>query len=496
MSGSLFDNASTSRTILGATSPVEMAAKYQDWQNAQASNDLIRANTANAQQNLQNLQSSNALTQQNTINAQTTNQRDVLSLGTESQAAIARSVMALGADPDNLTSSSVHAAIQQAGQAGHINPAIIQAWQNNVDAVPTDATGKPTAPGGYAPLLQHALLYAANPDLYAKLTTPGTGTYETGKGLQGYSANPPIGTGAPGQVTPQGGTIQGGLLSGAAGSQRVAGPPTATGQATTVPLASVTPPALGGIAPPQQGGTPVLPQGGVANPRLGVPPTIPGQVATSLPTETEAALSTSAKLLAADDVKAGTFATDKIPYEQAMQIYNNGITTSPTAAWFNRVKQALRANLPAGVTSDMVDKGDFDALNKWNTQIAINQSGASNSVPALEAALTGNASTHINENAGADVTRIGLGVLRMQQAINTQYHTDVAAGKFTGTYSQYKRDAANNLDPRAFIYDTMAPAQKAKMQDIVKGMSGPAGAKWDYSYGLAKQVNGSQAVPE
>jgi hypothetical protein len=459
-----------------APNPLTIMSGWQSYANQVAQNQAIQAGIAN--------------TQQNTTNAALLNQTNTQALQTTRSNRAAQVAFGLSNDPD-LNRAKVITALDGELANGTIDQQTHDLYVNNL---PADSAGGAALRSS---VNSHLIGMLAGPQAIEAVTgTPIT--VDNGQTTQGGVRAGPLSP-TPGALQMNGAAVPVGLLSGSSGAQRVPGPPNPDGSQTTVPLSSVTPTAQGGTA----GAPNPTPQ---ANPRLNPPsaspgtpaPGLPGQVTTTLPAESQATLATSAKLLADDDSKSTTFATDKIPYEQALQAYRSGVTTGPGTAWFNNVRQFIRAQLPAGVTADMVDKGDYDSLNKWQTQIALNRAGATSSVPMLETALTGNANTHINENAGEDVTKIGLAALRMGQAANQQFHADQTAGKATGSYLAYKQNFANTVDPRAFAYDLMNPEQKKSMQALVGKMTPAQLQKWNSSYALAKSTDqlSTTAMPQ
>ncbi len=469
MSGSLFDNSATVNAFRGP-SGVDIAQKYQDYQNAQANNALIRQNTINAQQNLQNLQSSNALTQANTVNAGITGQRSQVDLGNESQAAIAKSIMALGDDPDNLTSDKVHAAIQQAGEAGHVSPAIVQAWQNNVDAVPTDANGKPTAAGGYTPLLNHALLYAANPELYAKLTQRSQGPdVNSPGGLQGTSRAPVIGSATPNAITPQGQPVaqtvapQVGTFTRPDGSTYLAPIGSGTGNPGTGSPQPNTAPASAPNIPPASGPPRLNPQP-TTNPQ-----TTPGFGTTSLPAGAPTAITGSADAyVAAQKAQAG--------YPERITTLSNlygdliGSDTGPGSQTVQDIKSFLLAHgTGAGIDASKVT--DYDMAVKNFARYALAQPGSSQTDMRTTLTEAANGSTHISNPAARQVVLYATGLEKMNNAALTSFQAGGGGTAKAGTWSDYQSSFANKYDPRGFVAGDLKAEDPAAYRKMIQSMS-------------------------
>src|SRR5262249_13538604 len=121
---------------------------------------------------------------------------------------------------------------------------------------------------------------------------------------------------------------------------------------------------------------------------------------------------TSNAVQKADDEAAANYNTSRLPNEQALSKYGQGVETFPGADTLNQWKGFARGILGrVGVTAFDNTK-EYDELHKWLSQMVSSQSFAAGSDARLNTVLSGSANTSIHQAAGADMVKYGLAIQR------------------------------------------------------------------------------------
>lgn len=107
----------------------------------------------------------------------------------------------------------------------------------------------------------------------------------------------------------------------------------------------------------------------------------------------------------------------------------------------------------------------FDEAKKYLTQYASNQPGAMGTDSRLASALTGNASTSINQLAAKDVVKTAIGLERMQQAKVQAFE---GSGLPPNAYNKWQADWNKDVDPRVYVFDELSPSEKTKVISSLK----------------------------
>lgn len=147
-----------------------------------------------------------------------------------------------------------------------------------------------------------------------------------------------------------------------------------------------------------------------------------------------------------------------------------GANTGPGSSIPNEVKSFIIAHKPEfwqkiGLpTPDPNTVANYDEATKYLTQIAMNMPNAGNSVPALNSALTGNASTNISNMAATDVVKTQIALEKMQQA-QTQAFNE--SGMSPSQFNKWQIDWNAKQDPRAYIMSELTPQQQQKVKDSI-----------------------------
>lgn len=354
------------------------------------------------------------------------------------------------------------------------------------------------------------------------LNTPGGSNQGGGQGGGGSPApaqpsGPPAPPGAPAGASssPYTGGGIGAVLSPGGGGRAAPAPPAAGGGRSDlgggVPVASAngSAPNVGPASPP----SPAV-AGDVSAIMAGInqrqaagrtPGTQTAAAYTFGPTaeETEG-FKTSAAKLASDDLAAANFQSTQFPYVQALKNYGEGTKTGPTTDFWNQVAGTIRTPLAKigvniGGLSDTTER--VDALGKWLASIQSSNPVSSRSDAELAQVLKGSATTHINEVAGEDMVKAGLALQRMNVAANREWHQMSPQDQAQyGTYLRFLGSYNNNIDPRAFMVDTLNPAQVARLRDQLSKGSEADAQRFESSLALARRNGmvsgaGSQAMP-
>ena len=303
---------------------------------------------------------------------------------------------------------------------------------------------------------------------------PNTGVpVPTGQNIQTYPSRGQL----IGQVqwTDQNGTVQYGTqadYAAARGLNPLLGPAVPVQQGGAVP---------GGAAPgaPSPIGTGRLP------PSLLNPANQPtgGSTAGAVP-GTPAYLAASAGHADTANARAANFQSDMYPLMQAQTALANAPSgkgsdaAHDVSSYINTfappmLTQALHyATL--GVTMSPEEVSAYDEAKKYLTQGTLGTAGATRSNEGLTTAGAASPSTTISKEAAQLVLRGMIGLRRMDQESTLEFNN---SGLPPAAYNAFQTKFATNADPRVYMFDQMAPAQRAQ---LIQSMPKAAQTKfWD-----------------
>jgi hypothetical protein len=251
--------------------------------------------------------------------------------------------------------------------------------------------------------------------------------------------------------------------------------PSVLGGSPTSPANIIAPPAIAAPIAPQPGaGASAVPPGGgpaVAQNPSGAPNVFgPGSVLGDMKrqqAESEAAAGAvktagdvSAKQYSDDLVQAANFPRASLPLTKAIPLLEQLGTqgTGPGSDTWNHAMSFLQT---MGVPiTDPTKIQAYDEAKKYLTDF-VNQTGNSGTNDKLAAAFAGNPSVSISNAAALDVAKTALAMQRMKQA---QILAFTAQGDHAPEkYSDFAKQFASSMDPRAFGIDLMTPKARQEL---------------------------------
>lgn len=177
---------------------------------------------------------------------------------------------------------------------------------------------------------------------------------------------------------------------------------------------------------------------------------------------------------------AGKFAQRVNPLRQAIPLLEKMKETDigPTSERWNDIKSTAQT-LGAGKIIGGIDPEkirDYNELkkyfNQYTAQAAATMGPKTNE--GLATAVTSNPNVNMDKLSATDLSKIALGVERMQQAGALEFNDLVQSGKAQpGDFNRFMLKWGTEQDPRAFVYDIM----DRKAQDKVKKLPASERAK-------------------
>lgn len=119
-----------------------------------------------------------------------------------------------------------------------------------------------------------------------------------------------------------------------------------------------------------------------------------------------------------------------------------------------------------GFTAPSDSTRAYDEANKYLTQMAMAQPGATGSNERLSTALSGNASTHISNLAAQDVVKANIALDRQSQAALLGFNQKYPGSKsqlHANEWPSYAAEWSSHVDPRVYAFDLMTPQQRTTM---------------------------------
>lgn len=201
----------------------------------------------------------------------------------------------------------------------------------------------------------------------------------------------------------------------------------------------------------------------------------PAPVISSLPPGTARAMEGAAESYNTASEAAGKYAQRVNPLRSAIPILEKMKETDigPTSERWNDIKSTA-ITLGAGKIIGGIDPEkikDYNELKKYLSQYS-SQAAATmgpKTNDGLATAVTSNPNVHMDRMSALDLTKVALGVERMQQAGIREFNAMVESGRAAPSgFNKFMVKWASEQDPRAFVYDLLTPEQQAKMK---KGLS-------------------------
>lgn len=198
-------------------------------------------------------------------------------------------------------------------------------------------------------------------------------------------------------------------------------------------------------------------------------------VISSLPPGTARSMEGAAESYNSASEAAGRYAQRVNPLRSAIPILEKMKETDigPTSERWNDIKSTA-ITLGAGKIIGGIDPEkikDYNELKKYLSQYS-SQAAATmgpKTNDGLATAVTSNPNVHMDRLSALDLTKVALGVERMQQAGIREFNAMVESGRAApSSFNKFMVKWASEQDPRAFVYDLLTPEQQAKMK---KGLS-------------------------
>jgi hypothetical protein len=138
------------------------------------------------------------------------------------------------------------------------------------------------------------------------------------------------------------------------------------------------------------------------------------------------------------------------------------------------VSAANQGLLPKGLTPDVVGQANFDELKKYMAQYITGMPFAGGSIAHMAEAVSGSPNTNMSTLANQQVAKVLVGVERFKAAQSLSFDQAAQQGQFgqaaqsnpnaaAGQYANFASQFNQRVDPRAFAYDLMSPAERGRM---------------------------------
>lgn len=206
----------------------------------------------------------------------------------------------------------------------------------------------------------------------------------------------------------------------------------------------------------------------------------PNPIISALPPGAATAMEGSAAAYNDASAAAGKFAQRVNPLRQAIPLLEKMKETEigPTSDRWNDLKSTA-VTLGAGKIIGGIDPEkirDFNELKKYFLQYS-SQAAATlgpKTNDGLATAVTSNPNVHMDKLSALELSKVALGVERMQQAGVREFNQAVESGKAQpGDFNKFMVKWGTEQDPRAFVYDLM----DAKAQEKVRKLPAAERAK-------------------
>jgi hypothetical protein len=172
-------------------------------------------------------------------------------------------------------------------------------------------------------------------------------------------------------------------------------------------------------------------------------------------------------------------------YPLVQQLGNSNF--GPGSAEFAKLKGALTT---AGIidpnTSDLKVRQE---VGKYLLNYAQGASNAGRSDHALSTAIGSNPNLDLTQPANLALVRNQIGMDKADAAIPVLFHQQHPNANDKASYNDFKANFYRNYDPRAFIYDKMAPEERRELIDSLGSKQSQAYQKFAKTYDQLKKSN-------
>lgn len=167
---------------------------------------------------------------------------------------------------------------------------------------------------------------------------------------------------------------------------------------------------------------------------------------------------------------AGKYGNRVNPLRQAIPILEGMSETDigPTSDKFNDIKStivSLGAGTLAGIDPEKIK--DFNEVKKYFNQYSAQAAAmlGPKTNDGLATAVTSNPNVHMDKLSALELSKVALGIERMQQAGVLEFNDRVDRGQsLPQDFNHFMTDWATKQDPRAFVYDLMTKEQQEKLK--------------------------------
>jgi hypothetical protein len=197
----------------------------------------------------------------------------------------------------------------------------------------------------------------------------------------------------------------------------------------------------------------------------------PAPIIAGLPPGTASSMEGSANAYNAASEAAGKYAQRVNPLRSAIPILEKMKETDigPTSERWNDIKSTA-ITLGAGKIIGGIDPEkikNYNELKKYLSQYS-SQAAATmgpKTNDGLATAVSSNPNVHMDKLSALELSKVALGVERMQQAGVREFNSLVEAGKVTPSgFNKFMVKWGSEQDPRAFVYDLLTPEPQAKLK--------------------------------
>jgi hypothetical protein len=194
-------------------------------------------------------------------------------------------------------------------------------------------------------------------------------------------------------------------------------------------------------------------------------------VITGLPPGTAHSMEGAAVAYNDASAAAGKYGQRVNPLRQAIPLLEKMKETDigPTSERWNDLKSTA-VTLGAGKVIGGIDPDkikDYNELKKYFSQYS-SQAAATlgpKTNDGLATAVTSNPNVHMDKLSALELSKVALGVERMQQAGVLEFNAAVASGKAApSSFHKFMVKWGTEQDPRAFVYDLLTPEQQGKLK--------------------------------
>ncbi|WP_213773432.1 hypothetical protein [Bradyrhizobium sp. dw_78] len=215
----------------------------------------------------------------------------------------------------------------------------------------------------------------------------------------------------------------------------------------------------------------------------------PGGIPKGLPPGNEDVIAANKKNFTADQERSAATQANlrklETVYPLIQQLGNSNF--GPGSAEFAKIKGAL-------IMAGAIDPKTSDATvrqeaGKYMLNYAQGAQNAGRSDHALSAAISSNPNLDLTQPANLALIRNQIGMDKADASIPVLFHQLHPNANDKASYNDFKANFYRNYDPRAFIYDKMAPEERRELIDSLGSKQSPAYQKFAKTYDELKKSN-------